>query len=119
MGKRNTLVVEDDDSVRTYLMALLEEFDHECVGVASTAEASAAFDASPFDLVVLDLTIPGNEGCRLVHELRATREVPVLLISGAYANESAEDLIRDGKAYFLLKPFRAAQLKGVLEEIRF
>ncbi|MDH3728916.1 MAG: response regulator, partial [Myxococcales bacterium] len=61
-GHFRTLVVEDSSSMRRLLCELLRERNYDVVAVASAEEALAAHEASPFELMLVDWTLPGMSG---------------------------------------------------------
>ncbi len=120
-GSGRILVVDDErvvcQTVATMLGAL--GYQVECVRNGSDALARcAAADIRP-DLVILDLAMPGMDGRECLRELRARApEVRVLVSTGqALAGEAAE-LVRQGAAGFLPKPYVARELaRAVLEAL--
>ena len=79
------LVVEDQDSIRRMIEALVQARGYEVVAVASGAKAIDVAAATPPDLVLLDLMLPGQydgfEVCRRLRRDPSTRAVPVVIIS--------------------------------------
>jgi CheY-like chemotaxis protein len=82
-------------------------------------DALAALEAgTAFDLVILDLNMPGMNGVETLNGIRRLRPgLPVLLATG-FLDETTSDLLRqDGRALSLHKPFSKAQLAQKLVEI--
>jgi signal transduction histidine kinase len=79
-GKR-ILVVDDDDDARTVLAAMLRQGGADATAVGSAAEALAQIERTPFDLIVSDIAMPGEDGYSLVRRLRETRAIPVIAVS--------------------------------------
>jgi DNA-binding response OmpR family regulator len=77
------LIADDDDSVRAFLTAALVRHGHACVEVATADEVSAQLERGDFDLVILDVHMPGNEALEIL-EVKAKREdvTPVIVVSG-------------------------------------
>jgi DNA-binding NtrC family response regulator len=102
------LVVDDDDFVRRSLAISLERADHDVVGAAEGGECISLINTSSFDLVILDIIMPGQEGIETLRQLHdVAPDVPVLAISGGWHGSSiylrmAE---RFGVAGTLQKPF--------------
>src|SRR5688572_31570009 len=99
------LVVDDDHAFRLSTAALLRADGYE-VDVAPDASAAVlALGAHAYDLVLLDLRMPGIDGIQLVETLRIRGEsVPVLMISGYGTIESAVRAMHLGTDDFLTKP---------------
>ncbi|MFP5406722.1 MAG: response regulator, partial [Gammaproteobacteria bacterium] len=65
------LVVEDDEGIRDLLHNYLQSYGFEVTTVADGAQMRAARQGRPYDLVLLDLGLPGEDGLTLARELRA------------------------------------------------
>jgi PAS domain S-box-containing protein len=120
-GCETLMLVEDDDSVRTYLARLLEAQGYCVLAAGQQAEAVSIANATagPIDLVITDVLMPGGTGPDLVRALDQIRPgIPALYISG-YADDGAlehsEPFARD--SHFLQKPFTAADLMSRIRQI--
>ena len=83
MGAGRLLLVDDDRAFRRSTGALLEQDGHDVAEASNASEAVEALKARTFDLILLDLRMPGLDGIRLVEVLREWGEdVPILMISG-------------------------------------
>jgi two-component system response regulator HydG len=99
------LLVDDDRTFRLSTMALLKEEGHEVEGAASAAEAVEAVETGRFDLVLMDLRMPGLSGIDGVEILRKRGEgIPVLMISGFGTVDTAVKALHTGVDDFLTKP---------------
>jgi CheY-like chemotaxis protein len=111
----NVLVVEDQWDTRDLLAEILGSAGCRVVAVGSAAEAIEAFDASPPEVLVSDIGMPGEDGYSLLRKIRLRRpaqggKVPAIAIS-AYARE--EDRIRSLAAGFqihIAKPFEPSEV---------
>ena len=112
------LVVDDDHAFRLSTAALLRADGHE-VDVAPDASAAVlALGAHAYDLVLLDLRMPGIDGIQLVETLRIRGEsVPVLMISGYGTVESAVRAMHLGTDDFLTKPVEPDVLSARVAEL--
>ena len=112
------LVVDDDNAFRLSTAALLRADGHE-VDVAPDATAAVqALRARAYDLVLLDLRMPGIDGIQLVETLRVWGEsVPVLMISGYGTVESAVRAMHLGTDDFLTKPVEPDVLSARVAEL--
>lgn len=102
-----TLVVDDSSSMRALLGELLCERGHEVVAVASAEEALAAHTRAPFQLMVLDWTLPGLSGlelCRAVREAPGGRDVFILVVTGRNRSEDLQAVFDAGASDYLSKP---------------
>ncbi|SRR5690606_6824729 len=103
------LVVEDQDSIRTMIEALVRARGHEVVAVNSGAKALEVALTQDIDLVLLDLMMPGQyDGVQVCERLRRspkTQNLPVVMVS-ALADESSRDLaLAAGASAYYTKPF--------------
>lgn len=104
------LVVDDDPAIRTLLTEYLGENEFRVTAVASGADMLAAFDRDAFDLVVLDLRLPGEDGLTLARRLRERAPVPIVLLTGR--NEEADRVmgLELGADDYVTKPFSTREL---------
>jgi DNA-binding response OmpR family regulator len=115
------LVVEDQDSIRRMIEALVRARGHEVTGVASGASAiEVAMDARP-DVVLLDLMLPGRydgfEVCRRLRTEATTREVAIVVISAMDDDEARANASDAGATAFYSKPFSPIALLKEIERI--
>jgi DNA-binding NtrC family response regulator len=110
------LVVDDEAGMRSFLERAL--VNRGCtVAVAGSAEEGAAQLAlRHFDLIVLDISLPGKSGLTWLHELRDSGFAGEVILITAFADmETAIDALRAGASDFILKPFRLDQLLNALQ----
>lgn len=114
------LVCEDQDAIRHMIQTLVQASGHEVVGVALGAQAVERARAERFDLVLLDLMLPGAlDGFAVIERLRAeesTRAVPILVISAMDDPESQKRARDLGATAFYGKPFRPLELLANLDK---
>ena len=105
MNRARILVVDDDRAFRVSTSALLREERYDVTAVAGGQEAVEALKAHAFDLMLLDLRMPGIDGVSLVGVLRQWGEgIPILMISGFGTVDAAVDALHAGADDFLTKP---------------
>ena len=99
------LIIDDDRAFRLSTAALLRADGYEVDSVADGAAGGESLRASRYDLVILDLKMPGVDGLGVVEALRLWGErVPILMISGFGTVESAVRALHLGADDFLTKP---------------
>ncbi len=100
------LVVDDDRAVGMVLAGLLRQSGHHATHVSSGAEALAALEREPFDVILTDLRMPAMDGMELLDALAVqVPGVPVIMLT-AHANvHNAVEAMKLGAADFLAKPF--------------
>jgi len=103
--KGNILVVEDDETFRSFLQTILEDDGHEVEAVADGAKALRMLRQGSFDLVVSDLKLPGKSGLELFRETRPDPAAPQFIFLTAYGKvDEAVAAIKEGAVDFLTKP---------------
>ena len=106
----HVLVVDDDRRLRALLSSYLMKNGHRVTVAASAAEARAFLDGLTFDIIVLDVMMPGESGFDFVADLRSRSQVPVLMLT---ARGDPEDRVRGleiGVDDYLSKPFEPREL---------
>ncbi|HJV29390.1 MAG TPA: response regulator transcription factor [Gaiellaceae bacterium] len=107
------LVVDDDERFRGFVAATLGTAGFESVEAATGPEALACADSEPFDVVLLDVLLPGISGyevCRMLRD-RFGESLPILFVSGVRteAIDRVAGLLVGGDDY-LVKPFAPDEL---------
>jgi two-component system, OmpR family, phosphate regulon response regulator OmpR len=103
-------VVDDDARLRRLLHRYLTEHGYHVTAAGDAGEAKAALNSFAFDLMVLDVMLPGQDGISLTSELRTGVDLPILLLT---ARGEAEDRINGltaGADDYLVKPFDPREL---------
>ncbi|WP_299619867.1 response regulator transcription factor [Pelagibius sp.] len=107
------LLVEDNAALADGVIGALQQMGHTTDLVVHGDEALDALAVGPFDLVILDLTLPGLDGLDVLRELRArNRETPVLILT---ARTGVSDKVKGldlGADDYLCKPFELAELEA-------
>jgi len=110
-GGLHILVVDDDEDMRTLVGAFLEHMGTVAC-CADAYEALARVQAEPFDVVVLDLVLPGASGADFMERLEATGlNIPVVVVSASDRDGTLSERARTaGAAAVMEKPFDARLL---------
>ncbi|HLL12243.1 MAG TPA: sigma-54 dependent transcriptional regulator [Rubrivivax sp.] len=110
------LVVDDEPGMRNFLLKTLSPRAGQVLGAGSAEEAEALLARHRFDLVILDITLPGKSGLVLLQELRQQGSPCEVVLITAFADlDTAIEALRAGAGDFLLKPFRVAQVLGAFK----
>jgi len=107
------LVVDDDARLRDLLRRFLSENGFRVTTAADAVEARANLASFAFDLVVLDVMMPGESGLDLTRDLRASGHSPRLPVLLLTAMAEAEDRVKgleQGADDYLVKPFEPREL---------
>ncbi|NNJ12569.1 response regulator transcription factor [Chloroflexales bacterium ZM16-3] len=107
----NILVVDDEQNIRLTLSALLRRAGHTVTVASSGEEAVSLFSAESFDLMLVDLQMPGINGIQVVEALRARElDTEVIVLTGHGSLESAIEGIHQGIFDYMLKTSDPAQI---------
>ena len=87
------LVVDDDDRIRSLLKRYLTSLGHAVTVAKDSENARALIDSLVFDLIILDVMMPGEDGVSLTRALRLERDTPIILLTArGDANHRIEGL---------------------------
>jgi len=110
------LIVDDEEGMRNFLGKTLERRCGHVMAAASAEEADALARAHRFDLVILDITLPGKSGITWLRELREQGYSGEVVLITAFADlETAIEALRAGASDFILKPFRVSQILNAVK----
>src|SRR5947209_18308692 len=98
------LIIDDEQSIRTTLAKIFEDEGHRTTLCESGEEGLAQYAREEFDLVLLDLWLPGVEGMAILERLRSVGSPPVIVISGHGTVDTAVRATGLGADDFLDKP---------------
>lgn len=105
------LVVDDEPNLRSTLALILQRAMYSVTTAGSTAEARQYLQAGPFDVLFLDLKMPGEDGLVFLPEVRKQYpDMPVLILTAHATLESAIEAVRLGARDYLLKPIDPEQI---------
>jgi CheY-like chemotaxis protein len=110
---KRILVIDDQHLIRDLLTQLLEADGHQVFVAPSGKEGLVLARVLPFDLILLDVDMPGLNGLEVCTKLKqevATAPIPVLFISGRRSTEEIQQMTAVGAAGFLPKPFLFEQV---------
>ena len=116
------LVVEDQDSIRRMIEALVQARGYDVTAVASGMKAIDVAMTDPPDLVLLDLNLPGQydgfEVCRRLRGEPATHKVPVVIISALDDQDSRTRASEAGCTSYYTKPFSPIALLKEIDRLK-
>jgi DNA-binding response OmpR family regulator len=112
-ARRTALVVEDEPHIRDLVCLHLQVEGFSCVGVGNGTDAVHLAGRTPFDLIVLDLMLPGVDGlsvCRAVRREGVNRKVPILMLTARLEESDKVIGLDSGADDYLTKPFGVREL---------
>nr|WP_272210186.1 response regulator [Marinicella sp. W31]MDC2876051.1 response regulator [Marinicella sp. W31] len=104
------LIVDDDTRIRTLLKRYLSEQGYRVSTAGSSAEARRKLEGLDFDLLVLDVMMPGEDGVSLTRDLSKMRPIPVLLLTARAEADARIEGLEAGADDYLAKPFEPREL---------
>ena len=106
----HVLIVDDDTGIRSGLQRYLGKNGYRVTAAGDAAEARARLKGLTFDLMVLDIMMPGEDGLALTESLRKTLDVPILLLTAKGDPEDRIAGLEVGADDYLAKPFEPKEL---------
>ena len=112
-SRKRILVVDDEDDVREYLKAALEDAGFEVDTASDGLEALESAKRNPPDLISLDLVMPRHSGAKCYHDLQKDKllcRIPVLIVTGHARDDLGRadfhEMTMSGPGVYLEKPVR-------------
>ncbi|MFC1814000.1 sigma-54-dependent transcriptional regulator, partial [Thermodesulfobacteriota bacterium] len=116
--KMNIMIVDDELIVRESLFHWFKKYGHAVETASSGFEALDKLEKDPFQLLFVDIKMPGMDGLELLEKVTDEYPETMVVIITAYGSiESAVKAMRIGASDYLLKPFKPDQLSLVMERI--
>ena len=112
--RARVLVVDDEASIRDLLVKTLALAEYDVDVAADGRSALERMRLNPYDLLIVDLRMPGMDGLTVIREAKRYKtDLPVLIITGFSSESSAIDAVNLGVAGYLTKPFRVSKVLEV------
>lgn len=118
--KKRILLAEDEPNIVESLRFLLERAGFELLVENNGHNALAAALDDTFDLLILDVMLPGMDGYEILRQVRAdrrVREMPVLMLTAKGQREDRERALDVGVDVFMTKPFANADIVRAVREL--
>src|SRR5437764_14653544 len=104
------LVVDDDRRIRNLLSRFLLAEGYRVTTAETAADARAKLGGLRFDLLILDVMMPGETGFDLARDLRASSGVPILMLTARYEPRCRIEGLTIGADDYVSKPFEPREL---------
>ncbi len=108
--KYHILVVDDDDRIRELVTEYLKENNFIISTANSAEEAKIKLEYFKFDLIVLDVMMPGQNGFELTKEIKINSKMPIILLTAKGEVENRIEGLELGADDYLSKPFEPKEL---------
>ncbi len=110
MGVQRILVVDDDPKIRSLLRTCFESDGFAVEEAEDSASVDAALEASPVDLITLDLNLDGENGLDIARDVRKARDIPIIMVT---ARDDVIDRVVGlelGADDYITKPFHVREM---------
>jgi CheY-like chemotaxis protein len=115
MATYHILVVEDDPDINRLLCRILTDGGYDGRPAFSGSEAGLWAEQYEYDLVLLDLMLPGLTGEEFIAQMRRKKTMPILVLSAKAGLEDRVNVLRLGADDFISKPFDNAEVLARVE----
>lgn len=105
IANANILVVEDDGDINNLLCRILQSKGYNAKGAFSGTEAKMCVEMYDYQLILLDLMLPGMTGEELIREIRKIKLMPIIVISAKTGMDTRVEVLKSGADDFIQKPF--------------
>jgi len=104
------LVIDDDPATTDLISLLLKTRGFGVMAANSGEDGIKLFDANPFDIIVLDLMMPGMDGWDVCRKIRGHSQIPVLILSALDNPANVASALDAGADDYLVKPVASGML---------
>lgn len=111
---KKILIVEDDNSINELLFDLLSD-TYKVTQAYAGSEGKRILEDNSFDLLLLDLMLPGLTGEQLIEEIRKASAVPIIVITAKAEVNVLRDVLRLGANDYIAKPFDTIEVLARIE----
>lgn len=115
MEEKNILIVEDDVHINALLQEAITGAGYQCISAFSGTEASILLTMKKFQLILLDLMLPGKSGEEVLQEIRQKGNTPVIVLTAKDDLDGKIQLLTSGADDYIIKPF---EIKEVIARIQ-
>lgn len=109
------LIIDDDTNINNLLKEALEKAGYECSQAFSGTEARLLMKMEDYDLVLLDLMLPGIPGEKVLEEIRGKGDTPVIVLTARDMLDDKIDLLKSGADDYITKPFEIREVQARIE----
>lgn len=113
----NILVVEDDNEINQLLCSIIKKAQYDPQPAYSGTEALLYLEKQPWDLVLLDLMLPGMAGEEILAKIAASGPTPVIIISAKHERQTKIESLRAGADDFIAKPFDVEEVAARIDSV--
>ncbi|MGM0213486.1 response regulator transcription factor [Enterococcus sp. AZ109] len=113
--KKKILIVEDDPQISKLLQISMQKINLDAVAAYSGSEGLLQLQLQEYDLILLDLMLPGVSGEELIVKIRETSKVPIIVISAKQEIDEKVQVLKMGADDYITKPFHQEEVAARVE----
>lgn len=117
MDSISILIVEDDMDINSMLKDLLESNGYIANSAFSGTEAILCIEKNRFDIIILDLMLPGISGEDVLEKIRKNSDIPVIALSAKDDINTKVEVLKSGADDYITKPFNTDELIARIETV--
>ncbi|WP_020008133.1 winged helix-turn-helix domain-containing protein [Salinicoccus albus] len=114
---KKILIAEDDNDINQLLSKIIKKHGFTPRSVYSGTEATLYLEKEKWDLILLDLMLPGKSGENILLEAAGGIQTPVIIISAKDAQKTKVEMLRLGADDFITKPFDIEEVSARIESV--
>lgn len=120
--QKQILVVDDNQDIRALIIQMLNGEDYNILVAKNGVEALEIIESHRFDLILLDVMMPGKSGMEVLTEIRASknsqiRNLAVVMITAKSLIDDIDAALSAGATSYIVKPFRSEAIKQKIQNI--
>lgn len=112
---KNILIIEDDENINNLIHRILIKEGYNVRQAFSGTEGKMLLDLYDFQLVLLDLMLPGMIGEEIINEIRRKKKMPIIVVSAKTSSEDKVNVLKLGADDFVSKPFDINEILARVE----
>lgn len=117
MAKHKILMIEDDLELAEILAEYLEQFEFDITVEDDPFKAVSILKLEPFDLVILDLTLPGMDGLEVCEAIRERQDIPIIISSARSDVTDKVKALELGADDYMPKPYDPRELEARIQSV--
>jgi two-component system OmpR family response regulator len=111
------LMIEDDGELAEILTEYLEQFEMEVTNIEDPFLGLSTLNTQKFDLVILDLTLPGLDGLEVCSDIRKRYDIPIIISSARHDITDKVEALERGADDYLPKPYDPRELEARIRSL--
>jgi two-component system OmpR family response regulator len=121
-AKKRILVVDDNQDIRDLIIQMLDFEDYDISTAKDGEEALKIIKSHRFDLILLDVMMPGKSGIEVLSEIRSSKDsqiknLAVVMITAKSLIDDVDAALSAGATSYIVKPFRTEAIKQKIKSI--